>query len=86
MLGRADRPCLRVTRARRRLFNKFEVLNGGIESGFNKVAPETYRPRLLHVKGTKRIIIREVPMQRESLNRHEGKCARRARPWECQPC
>lgn len=50
-------------------FPIFIVQDGGIESGFKQVKPESYRPRLLHVKGTKKsIIVREVPMTHSSLN------------------
>jgi len=44
------------------------LLEGGIASGFNKVKPEEYRPRLLHLKGRKNIRVREVPIELESLN------------------
>ena len=27
-------------------------MEGGADSGFNKVKPEEYKPRLLHIKGT----------------------------------
>jgi len=51
------------------LFAKIEILHGGVDSGFNHVTPEAYRPRLLHVKGTiARTLIREVPLCTESLN------------------
>jgi len=50
-------------------FEKVVVQHGGIESGFKHVTPETYRPRLLHVKGTiKRTVVREVPLGTASLN------------------
>lgn len=44
-------------------FTKFQVLAGGIESGFRRVTPETHRTRLLHVKGAnmKRMVVRECP-------------------------
>lgn len=44
------------------------LLDGGVESGFNKVKPETYKPRLLHLKGRKNIRISEVPISVSSLN------------------
>jgi len=44
------------------------ILEGGIESAFNHVKPETYKPRLLHVKGRKVVVVREVPRARASLN------------------
>jgi len=51
------------------LFPKIVIQHGGIDSGFNHVTPETYRPRLLHVKGTiARAVVREVPLTTSSLN------------------
>jgi gelsolin len=50
-------------------FKRIEFMDGGIDSGFNKVKPTEYRARLLHVKGTKTsILIREVPLTYKSLN------------------
>lgn len=45
-----------------------KIMEGGIESGFRHVKPEEYRPRLLHLKGKKRVRVTEVPLKRESLN------------------
>merc|ERR1712226_307348 len=54
-------------------FKRFTVLEGGIESGFNKVKPTEYRARLLHVKGSmKNLIVREVEKTPKSLN--SGDC------------
>jgi len=51
------------------LFPKIVVQHGGIASGFNHVTPESYRPRLLHVKGTiARAVVREVQLSAHSLN------------------
>jgi len=51
------------------LFPKIVIQHGGIDSGFNHVNPESYRPRLLHVKGTiARAVVREVPLGAHSLN------------------
>jgi len=51
------------------LFPKFSILLGGFDSGFNHVKPETYRTRLLHIKGNKKILrITEVPLSYENLN------------------
>lgn len=51
------------------LFPKIIIQHGGIDSGFNHVTPEAYRPRLLHVKGTiQRAVVREVPLSAHSLN------------------
>jgi gelsolin len=45
-----------------------KLLEGGIESGFNHVQPETYKPRLLHLKGKKNIRVEEVEINFGSLN------------------
>ena len=52
------------------LFQNMQVLQGGIESGFNKVQPASYKPRLLHLRGSKGGNVRqvEVPLNRASLN------------------
>eukprot|EP01089_Gocevia_fonbrunei_P018483 TRINITY_DN624_c0_g2_i1.p1 TRINITY_DN624_c0_g2~~TRINITY_DN624_c0_g2_i1.p1 ORF type:complete len:392 (-),score=123.85 TRINITY_DN624_c0_g2_i1:65-1189(-) len=44
------------------------ILTGGVASGFNKVHPEEYKPKLLHFQGKIKIRITEVPLKRESLN------------------
>jgi len=52
-----------------KLFNKFEILSGGVETGFKHVEPEKYKPRLLHIKGKlNKTICREVPANTDSLN------------------
>jgi len=53
-----------------KLFPKgVQILSGGVETGFRHVEPEKYRPRLLHVKGTKKQISAiEVPLEAESFN------------------
>ena len=51
------------------LFPRFIMLSGGVASGFNSVKPETYQPRLLHVKGnSKNVRATQVKLARESLN------------------
>jgi len=45
------------------------ILHGGIESGFHRVKPEEYKPRLLQLKGRKRIRVTQVPLVRDSLNK-----------------
>eukprot|EP01080_Neovahlkampfia_damariscottae_P009734 gene9734-2061_t len=45
-----------------------KILKGGIESGFNKIKPQDYKPKLLHIKGKTRIHVMEVPLSCESLN------------------
>ena len=52
-------------------FNKLggiRILKGGAESGFNRVKPTEYKPRLLHVKGRRNIRVTEVPLSCDSLN------------------
>jgi gelsolin len=49
-------------------FKQIEILKGGVESGFRRVTPELYRTRLLHFKGKKNVVMREVPLERASLN------------------
>jgi len=52
-----------------KLFDKLVIQHGGIESGFKHVEAASYRPRLLHIKGTiKRTVVREVPLSHKSLN------------------
>ena len=45
-----------------------QVCAGGIESGFNRVKPEEYTPRLFHVKGKKSVRVTEVELAMGSLN------------------
>ena len=50
-------------------FDNVNILQGGIESGFKKVEPEKYVPKLLHVKGIGKCIqANEVPLCEESMN------------------
>ncbi|KAI3636638.1 hypothetical protein MIR68_005327 [Amoeboaphelidium protococcarum] len=50
-------------------FPKMKILDGGVESGFKHVKPEEYRPRLLHIKGTRgHIVVQEVALEASSLN------------------
>jgi len=48
--------------------NQIKIMTGGIESGFKHVKPEEYKPRLLHLKGKKKVRVTEVPLERASLN------------------
>jgi len=49
--------------------NGIRLLAGGVDTGFNHVAPETYRPRLLQVRGTfKSVTSSEVSLAHTSLN------------------
>jgi gelsolin len=51
------------------LFSHYEVLAGGIETGFKHVEPEKYVPRLLQIKGKlNKTIVRQVPSTADSLN------------------
>jgi len=51
------------------LFNgAIHILKGGIDSGFNHVKPQEYKPRLLHMKGQKQVRVTEVPLSWKSLN------------------
>ena len=53
-------------------FDNIKILQGGIESGFKKVEPEKYIPKLLHVKGVgKCITANEVPFCEESMNNED---------------
>jgi gelsolin len=52
-----------------KLFDKFEILKGGVDTGFKHVEPEKYKPRLLHIKGKlNKTIVREVAAETGSLN------------------
>jgi len=52
-----------------KLFDKYEVLSGGVDTGFKHVEPESYKPRLLHIKGKlNKTIVRQVPATTDSLN------------------
>lgn len=53
-------------------FKEVKLLEGGVASGFNKIKPEEYRPRLLHLKGRKNVRVQEVPAEYKSLN--DGDC------------
>jgi len=54
-------------------FSKLIVMEGGVDSGFNHVKPDEYKPRLLQIKGTmKTSSMREVPCSADSLN--SGDC------------
>jgi gelsolin len=43
------------------------LLEGGIESGFNHVKPETFTTKLLHLKGRKNIRVEQVPLEVSSF-------------------
>jgi len=44
------------------------ILNGGIETGFNHVEPEKFVPRLLQIKGRRKVRVRQVEKTHASLN------------------
>jgi gelsolin len=48
--------------------NQIKIMEGGIESGFRHVEPEKYNPRLLHIKGRKKVRVTEVEKSYKSLN------------------
>lgn len=44
------------------------LLSGGVDSGFKHVEPEKYEPRLLHIKGQKKVRVTQVDKSRDSMN------------------
>lgn len=48
--------------------NGISLLEGGIDTGFKKVKPTEYKPRLLHIHGNKKPKIIQVPLAWSSLN------------------
>lgn len=75
LLGGEPVQCREVSGYESRLFLSYfeksggiQLLEGGVESGFNHVKPEEFRPRLLHLKGRKNIRIEEVEFSMKSLN------------------
>jgi len=51
-----------------KLFPVMRTLEGGVASGFTKVEPESYTPRLLHVFKTVSVKVKQVPLSAASLN------------------
>jgi len=47
---------------------QIRLLEGGVDSGFKHVEPEKYTPRLLQLKGRKKVRVTQVDMKPESLN------------------
>lgn len=45
-----------------------QIMQGGIESGFNHVKPKEYKPRLFQMKGRKNVRVSEVKLSAASLN------------------
>jgi gelsolin len=48
--------------------NEIKLLEGGVDSGFKHVEPEKYNPRLLHLKGKRKVRVTQVDMTHKSLN------------------
>lgn len=48
--------------------NQIRLLSGGVDSGFKHVEPAKYNPRLLWIKGKKKIRVTQVDLTRDSLN------------------
>jgi len=48
--------------------NEIKLLDGGVDSGFKHVEPEKYEPRLLHLKGKKKVRVTQVELSFKSLN------------------
>eukprot|EP00179_Madagascaria_erythrocladioides_P018106 CAMPEP_0198328986 /NCGR_PEP_ID=MMETSP1450-20131203/15851_1 /TAXON_ID=753684 ORGANISM="Madagascaria erythrocladiodes, Strain CCMP3234" /NCGR_SAMPLE_ID=MMETSP1450 /ASSEMBLY_ACC=CAM_ASM_001115 /LENGTH=376 /DNA_ID=CAMNT_0044033153 /DNA_START=165 /DNA_END=1295 /DNA_ORIENTATION=+ len=44
------------------------IMEGGVDSGFRKVKPVEYKPKLLHIKGKRKIRAMHVQLTHESLN------------------
>eukprot|EP00040_Diaphanoeca_grandis_P028754 m.166936 g.166936 ORF g.166936 m.166936 type:complete len:874 (-) comp31447_c0_seq1:212-2833(-) len=56
------------SRAFRKIFPHLTILEGGIESGFTHVEEDSYKKRLLHVKGGMNTVVRDVKIDWTSLN------------------
>lgn len=50
-------------------YGGIEVLDGGVDSGFNHVEPDKYEPRLLHVKGKHDVRSQQVELSIKSMNK-----------------
>jgi len=48
--------------------NQIKLLSGGVDSGFKIVKPTEYKPRLLWIKGKKKVRVTEVDFNTGSLN------------------
>ena len=57
-----------------KIFEALEYLDGGVDSGFNKVEPTPDKPIFFHVKGTRSQTMKmsQVPMSVSSMN--SGDC------------
>eukprot|EP00494_Astrolonche_serrata_P031813 UN32082 len=55
------------------LFQSINILKGGVDSGFRKVEPKTYKPRLIHISGTsKKMKNIEVDLKADNLNDNDA--------------
>jgi len=48
--------------------NEIHLLSGGVDTGFRHVKPEEYQPRLLHLKGKRKVRVTQVPLAASSMN------------------
>lgn len=48
--------------------HQIKLLDGGVETGFRHVEPTKYQPRLLWIKGRKKVRVTQVEMSHKSLN------------------
>ncbi len=49
-------------------YGGIKYLDGGVDSAFHHVEPDSYVPKLLHVKGKRTCRVKEVEMKRASMN------------------
>jgi Gelsolin repeat/Villin headpiece domain len=50
------------------VFPSMQYLDGGVASAFNHVEPDSYEPRLFHIKGKRHTTVHQVAMAGDSLN------------------
>jgi len=48
--------------------HQIKLLAGGVDTGFRHVEPTKYKPRLLHIKGKKKVRVTEVDLSHKALN------------------
>jgi len=48
--------------------NQIRIMDGGVDSGFKHVEAVKYQPRLLHLKGRKKVRVTQVDLSTKSLN------------------
>jgi hypothetical protein len=48
--------------------HQIKLLDGGVETGFRHVEPTKYQPRLLWIKGKKKVRVTQVELSHKSLN------------------